>query len=143
MNWKRSVALVGLLLALVSQSGCSSGMGQVKGLVTWPDGSPATELAGGQVIFESQAMRLSARGVIGKDGRFTLRTSREGDGAPVGDYEVAIVEHRVATAGEGSPLAPQRLPEKYSDFPTSGLKATVKPGLTPVTLVVERLGDKN
>ena len=72
-----------------------------------------------------------------------LRTSKEGDGAQLGDYEVAILEHRVAIAGEGSPLAPQRLPERYYDFKTSGLKATVKPGLNPVTLVVERLGAEN
>jgi hypothetical protein len=117
-------------------------MGQVDGKVTWADGSPATELAGGQVIFESQEMRITARGEIGPDGKFKLRTSKEGDGAMVGEYDVAIVEHRVAIGGEGGPVAPQRLPDKYYDFKTSGLKATVKPGLSPVTLKVERLGNK-
>src|SRR3954453_4090916 len=98
MKW-RSVGLLGLALAVLSLSGCGPGMGQVEGKITWKDGSPAKELAGGQVIFESQAMRLPSRGEIGPDGSFTLRTSKEGDGAQVGDYDVAIVEHRVATGG--------------------------------------------
>ncbi|MBY0456375.1 MAG: hypothetical protein K2V38_03490, partial [Gemmataceae bacterium] len=67
---------------------------------------------------------------------------QEGDGAQVGEYEVAIVEHRVATGGEGSKLAPQQLPDRYADFKTSGLKAAVKPGVSPVTLTVERPGKK-
>lgn len=114
-------------------------MGQVDGKVVWTDGSPATELANGQVIFESQEMRITARGQIGPDGTFTLRTSQEGDGARVGEYDVAIVEHRVSKGGEGGPLSQQFLPTKYYDFKTSGLKATVKPGRSPVTLTVERI----
>jgi hypothetical protein len=139
MHPLRSVALSSLLLALAALSGCGPSMGQIDGKVVWTDGSPATELAGGQVIFESQEMRITARGEIGPDGSFTLRTSQEGDGARVGEYEVAIVEHRVSTGGEGGPLSPQRLPNKYYDFKTSGLKATVKPGRSPVTLTVEPL----
>jgi len=48
----------------------------------------------------------------------------------------------VAAGGEGSPVAPQRLPNNYYDFKTSGLKATVKAGSSPVTLTVERLKGK-
>jgi hypothetical protein len=143
MKSMRFFSLLGLLLVSIALSGCGdSSMGQVEGKVVWSDGSPATELAGGQVIFESQAMRITARGEIGPDGGFTLRTSQDGDGAKVGDYAVAIVEHRVATAGEGSPLAPQRLPVKYYEFKTSGLTAAVKPGHSPVTLTVERFVGK-
>jgi len=142
MKLIRPAVLAGLLLALTALAGCGPSMGQVDGKVVWAGGAPAAELAGGQVIFESQAMRITARGEIGKDGGFTLRTSKEGDGAQVGDYDVAIVEHRVATGGEGSPLSPQRLPDKYYDFKTSGLKATVKSGRSPVTLTVDRLNPK-
>jgi hypothetical protein len=138
MHPLRSVGATGLLVALLTPAGCGPSMGQVDGKIVWPDGSPAVELAGGQVIFESQEMRITSRGEIGPDATFTLRTSQEGDGARVGEYEVAIVEHRVATGGEGSPLTPQRLPAKYYDFKTSGLKAAVKSGRTPVTLTVER-----
>jgi len=74
--------------------GCGGSMGQIDGKVVWTDGTPAKELSGGQVIFESQAMRITARGQIGPDGSFTLRTTTVGDGAKLGDYEVAIVEHR-------------------------------------------------
>jgi hypothetical protein len=142
MNVKRTLAALVLLIGLTALSGCGAPMGQVEGKIVWSDGSPAKELAGGQVIFESQQMRITARGEIGPNGEFTLRTAKEGDGAQVGEYDVAIVEHRVATGGEGSPVAPQKLPDKYYDFKTSGLKATVKPGNTPVTLTVERQGKK-
>jgi hypothetical protein len=139
MNVLRPVIL---LVGLIALSGCGPSMGQIEGKVVWADGSPAKELAGGQVIFESQPMRITARGEIGPDGGFKLRTSKEGDGAQVGEYDVAIVEHRVSVGGEGGPLAPQHLPDRYYDFKTSGLKAAVKSGTTPVTLKVERLGKK-
>ena len=136
--------LAGLFMAVLVPllSGCGPSMGQIEGKIVWTDGTPAVELAGGQVIFESQEMRITARGEIGPDGTFKLRTSKPDDGAKLGEYEVAIVEHRVATGGEGSRLAPQRLPDKYYDFKTSGLKATVTAGVTPLTLTVERLGGK-
>ena len=142
MNVKRTLGPLVLLVGLTTLSGCGPSMGQVEGKIVWSDGSPAKELSGGQVIFESQQMRISARGEIGPNGEFTVRTVKEGDGAQVGEYDVAIVEHRVATAGEGSPVAPQKLPDKYYDFKTSGLKATVKSGNNPVTLTVERQGKK-
>ena len=73
-------------------------------------------------------------------------------GGQLGFHAVAGSRHLERTAGvevtaggrvEGAgELAPQRLPDKYYDFKTSGLKATVKAGVTPVTLVVERLGGK-
>jgi hypothetical protein len=135
-------ACAAFALALLAVAGCGPSMGQVDGKVVWADGKPAAELANGQVIFESPEMRITARGEIAADGTFTLRTSQEGDGAKVGEYQVAIVEHRVATGGEGSPVAPQRLADKYYDFKTSGLTATVKPGRHPVTLTVERAGKK-
>jgi len=137
MHRLRPVGLSALLVGLAALGGCGQSMGQVDGKVVWTDGSPAVELANGQVIFESQPMRISARGEITKDATFTLRTSKEGDGAQVGDYDVAIVEHRVTPEGKQPP--PPKLPEKYYDFKTSGLKATVKPGRTPVTLTVERV----
>lgn len=138
----RATALAVLLLVSFVLTGCGPSMGQVAGKVAWPDGAPATELAGGQVIFESQELRTTGRGEIDKDGGFTLRTTAEGDGVQAGEYEVAIVEHRPSTGGEGGPIAPQRLPTKYYDFKTSGLKATVKSGTNPVTLTVERMPGK-
>ena len=142
MNVKRTLCWLILLPGLTALSGCGSSMGQVEGKIVWSDGSPAKELAGGQVIFESQQMRITSRGEIGPNGEFALRTVKEGDGVQVGEYDVAIVEHRAATGGEGSPVSPQRLADKYYDFKTSGLKATVKSGNNPITLTVERQGKK-
>ncbi|MBY0459628.1 MAG: hypothetical protein K2V38_20100, partial [Gemmataceae bacterium] len=64
MRFARGAALLAAV-GLAGLSGCGPSMGQVEGKVVWADGSPATELAGGQVIFESQAMRITARGEIG------------------------------------------------------------------------------
>jgi hypothetical protein len=114
-------------------------MGQVEGTIVWSDGTPAKELKGGQVIFDSAELKVSARGEIDEEGRFTLRTANPNDGAQVGEYDVAIVEHRPSTGGEGSALAPQKLDSKYYDNKTSGLKATVKSGPNPIKLTVERM----
>jgi hypothetical protein len=113
-------------------------MGQVDGKLVWEDGAPAKELEGSQVVFESAALRTSARGVIGPDGTFKLGTRTRDDGAPVGEYQVAVIEHRKNANAEGTALVPARLAPKYADLKTSGLTATVKRGTTPLTFTLER-----
>lgn len=119
-------------------AGCGPGMGQIEGKIVWSDGSPAKELSGGQVVFESEELKTSARGEIDSEGHFRLRTNKPDDGAAVGEYAVAIIEHRLSTGGEGSSLAAPKIETRYYDMKTSNLKATVKPGVNPVTLTVER-----
>lgn len=133
MTLLRPLALAGLL-ALAA--GCGPGMGQVDGKLVWADGQPAVELEGGEVVFEAAAGGLSARGTVGKDATFRLRTTGADDGAPVGEYKVAVVEHQ-KLIGEGQ-MAPPLLDTKYRDFKTSGLTATVKSGTTPLTLTVSK-----
>ena len=117
--------------------GCGASKVQVAGKVEWTDGKPAVELADGQVIFESPTTKLSARGVITKEGTFTINTEGTGDGIVPGEYQVAIVEHRPSPEGS-TRVPPQHLPDKYYSFTTSGLTATVKSGPNPITLKVEK-----
>jgi hypothetical protein len=127
-----------LVAVLGLAAGCGGRMGQVDGKVVWADGGPATELEGSEVVFESAALGLSARGTVGPDGTFRLRTEQPDDGAPVGDYRVAVAENQRNANPEGTLLHPPVLDQKYRDFKTSGLTATVSPGVTPVTLTVTK-----
>jgi hypothetical protein len=133
--------LLPLLLLLFTVVGCGPTKGQVAGKVVWSDGSPAKELANGQVIFESAELRISARGVIQPDGAFRIDTESTSDGILLGTYKVAIVEHRPAAEGE-TKLPPQHLPNKYYVFETSGLSATVNSGTNNITLTVDRMPGK-
>jgi hypothetical protein len=123
--------------ALLLLAGCG-GMGQVDGKLVWEDGTPAKELEGSQVVFESAALRTSARGVVGPDGTFRLGTRARDDGAPVGEYQVAVLENRKNADAAGTALTPALLAPKYADLTTAGLTATVKPGTTSVTFTLKR-----
>jgi hypothetical protein len=125
-------------LAAVALAGCGQGYQPVSGRVVWKDGTPAKELSGSQVVFESAELKMSARGTIGPDGSFTITTVNPDDGVPAGTYKVAIVEERKSLAAEGSQLAPGLLDVKYYDLNTSGLTADVTSGKNEVTLTVER-----
>jgi hypothetical protein len=128
-----------LALALLVLAGCGGGMGQVDGKLVWEDGTPAKELAGSQVVFESAELKVSARGVVDSEGNFKLGTRTRDDGAPVGDYEVTVIEHRPNANAAGTSLVPAVLPGKYADLKTSGLTATVKSGPNPLSFTLQRL----
>lgn len=66
------------------------------------------------------------------DGSFILHTYEPDDGAPAGDYLVAISTAPTATKSGPSLKEVERpidhLKGRYADPKTSGLKATIKPG---------------
>jgi hypothetical protein len=123
---------VSAVFACLALSGCpSKGYLPVKGQLLWEDGRPLQELAGFEVTFSSQELKLSARGTISEDGTFTLGTDKAGDGAPPGTYVVTVTQpHRM----------PDR-PEKrnpivllvYEDPDLSPLRATVSADNTDFT----------
>lgn len=60
-------------------------------------------------------------------GKFTLSTYSQADGAPAGEYRVAVVWHPLVNDGGGPVRGPNKLPAKYSQPDTSGLTVTIDP----------------
>src|SRR5262249_20625009 len=68
-------------------------------------------------------------GRVETDGSFTLSTFVPGDGAPAGDYRVAIAW--LADVSRADPVTgevPRKLAPRYADPKTSDLRAQVKEG---------------
>ena len=126
---------VGVLFVALAATGCGSGKYPVEGRVVWLDGTPATELAGYSVEFNSKEAKVSATGVIRADSTFDLGTDRPGDGVVPATYKVAVCP--ADPEGDVRPK-PLLIPRKYTDSETSGLVETVgRPGKA-VTLRLER-----
>lgn len=136
LHWRWVVAV----FAAVLVSGCGGGGPYpVEGQVVWKDGSPATELAGSQVVFDIPEKQTSARGVVQPDGSFGVSTTKPDDGALEGQHKVAIIETRKQQGGpDSSNIAPGVIDPRFYDLKTSGLTATIKPGTNKVSLTVER-----
>jgi hypothetical protein len=125
-------AAVASLAVLLSS--CGSGGPQlypVKGSVLYED-KPAE---GATVVFHpvnGQPDAPKPSGVVGKDGTFILRTHPHGEGAPEGDYLVAVTWFDAPAPakkeGRDPPDPKSKLSELYADATKSGLKATVNPG---------------
>jgi hypothetical protein len=125
------------LVALVS--GCGSSLCPINGKLQWKDGSPAKELAGGQVVFEQAEKRTSSIGVIKPDGTFEMTTLKPGDGVPSGHHQVAILEHRPNANAGGTQLVPAKLDLKYADLNSSGLEVDIHPGKNEVSFTLDRV----
>jgi hypothetical protein len=91
---------------------------------------------------------ISAFGLTDAQGKFTMRTYEDGDGAPVGEHQVTITKTEAGKQPPGPPrtgpdefdpnkydppgfgvtpppVVKHLIPEKYASSATSGLKATV------------------
>lgn len=116
----------GGLLALVTTSiGCGSGspipLTSVSGNVTL-DGTP---LSSGNITFMPKGNAgQSASGTI-VNGAYELGTFEAGDGAPPGEYTVAVQSYTVEPTME-NPKGQPAVPEKYLTTNASGLTATVQ-----------------
>jgi hypothetical protein len=123
-------------LAVLLISGCGkSGLYRVEGKVVFPDGTPLTA---GTVEFNplDKDAILAPRGEIEADGTFRASTHKEGDGAPPGDYRVAITPPDELEPGRPRPLPYDR---RFKTFETSGLEYTVKEGRNEFfTITVEK-----
>jgi hypothetical protein len=121
--------------------GCSTkDIHPVDGQVVWKDGTPAKDLAGSLIMFESAEKKTSSRGQIDGEGRFQLTTETENDGAPSGEHTVLIIEVGRKSLGgaDGSAIAPARVDTRYMTPQTSDLKAKVEPGDNKITLTIDR-----
>jgi hypothetical protein len=134
--FRPSGATLAAVLALACAS-CGGGSGPilhpVRGKVTH-QGKPA---AGALVVFHPvgnagpAAVRPSA--LVGEDGSFSLTSSKPGDGAEAGQYQVTVIwlstGGMAGGMGGGEAKGDQdRLRGRYNTPSTSGLTAEVKPG---------------
>ena len=116
------VAILGVCLLLLV--GCGKNV-QVKGKVTFEDGSPLTT---GMVIF--QAGSTQSKAPIEEDGSYVVGTLKADDGLPRGTYQVYITG-AVEVSGisvTGAMLAPpvELIDSKFTKPETSGLTVEVK-----------------
>ena len=130
MNRFSAIWLLGMAVSLGVGCGSKTEFETAKaaGRVTL-DGKPVTE---GSVVL-TPARGWPARGELDGEGRFTLSTYEQGDGAILGPHEIAVL----AMSGpdpsehfERPPPAPTKwlVPERYGNRATSGLTYEVKPG---------------
>lgn len=103
----------------------------VGGTVTL-DGSP---VEGATIMFCAPNLKLTAYGKTDVTGAYQLTTYEQGDGAPVGHFQVTIrkQEHEVTAKSDHPALPPasrslDRLPLKYAESETSGLSVDIAVG---------------
>jgi hypothetical protein len=135
-------AAVFALLPLVALTGCSGGR-----LKTYP--------VTGQILYNGQPLKgvdvalhpvdpkndagYPPHATTDADGKFTLTTFLKNDGAPAGEFRLAVA-FAVEAVEEGSDQSKKltaQVPVKYHKAETSGLTATVKPepnALDPIQL---------
>jgi hypothetical protein len=120
------------MVALIA--GCSGGSMEstVSGSVTL-DGNG---IGPGTIVFAPVDIGKPATGSIEKNGRYTLKTSRD-IGLASGDYKVAVSIRELpenVKRGDRPPLGKLLIPEKYEQSATSGLKYTVTPGQNTIDI---------
>ena len=134
----KALLCLGLSCLFAAAAGCGNEkIYPVEGRVVFADGTPATELAGGLVIFASEEAKGSSRGAIQADGTFRLSTIATGDGAYLGKNRISVSGPR-KIVGVKQP-ASILLDPKYADPETSGLEYTVVAGQNKdVEVMIER-----
>jgi hypothetical protein len=133
----RRVALAVLVAALAGCGGVRTT--SVEGKLVWADDTPARELAGGVVMFQTADGATKVHGVIDPEGAFQLA-----EAIPVGIYQVYVSETLpvVRETDEGAVLGAPKMDPRFGDPKASGLTATVQSGGDPVVLKVGRAGKK-
>src|SRR5262245_36348370 len=141
-HWPALRVLAALSAALLITSGCSNGR-----IKTYP--------VGGQVLYNGDPLKgvdialhpmdpkndtgYPPHATTDANGKFTLTTFLKDDGAPAGEFRVAVA-FAVEAIDEGSDQGKRlsfQVPEKYHRAETSGLTVTIKPGsndLEPIRL---------
>jgi len=137
-------AVLLLTLSCVGFIGCSKQeMAQVAGRIVFAeDNTAAAELSGYRVSFlchrdqpDGKSRRVTATGLVGEDGTFTMNTYEMGDGVLLGTHQVAITPP-VLLSEEVLTRKPIILP-RFGNPAQSGLTAVVD-GDTEVVLEVQR-----
>jgi len=128
---------LGLVLAVLPGcSGSPEATQPVEGLVTY-QGEP---LEGGAVLFDmvtptGSGKRYTARARIDSQGRYSLSTFGEEDGAVAGRYRVAVSGKEPVLTNEAD-APPPAIPLKYSSVETSGLAYEVVEGHNQIDIAL-------
>jgi hypothetical protein len=125
----RRLSWMAAFLAAVACSACSreEKVYPVEGQVL-VDGKPAARV---QVSFQPVNGTPDAARPVGQtdeQGKFTLTTRVGGDGAPVGEYRVALTRYLARKRGKDDYEPVNDLPPRYERADSSGLTATVSAG---------------
>src|SRR5262245_20158985 len=128
----RPALAAGMSLLILLSSSCSKGHQRypVRGQFLF-EGKPAP---GASVVFHLVGGDLQSpkpSGVVADDGSYSLATYPFGDGAPPGEYRVAIVWLDGDRRREDGTI-PNKLPSRYATPASSGLDARVNDGPTEV-----------
>jgi hypothetical protein len=94
-----------------------------------------TPMPGAIVTFTGEsgdAKGVTAVGVVEADGAFKLSTFKGFDGAPAGDYKIAVAWRASGKTG------PSLLPARYNTAAKSGLTATIQPGVNKISLELRK-----
>jgi len=134
---RRAIAVAVLSAAstvvVLAAGGCGGrGTLPVTGTVRLADGAP---VANATVVFESAGLPVSPSGTTDATGRFSLTAFQRHDGAPAGDYRIAVHPPLAADSSEEQPASP--FDPRYASASTSGLEFTVARGSTTCDLVLD------
>lgn len=138
----RGIAVVAAVWMLFL-SGCGAGnlpTYPVEGIVEFEDGE---RLKFGNIEFYSPEHQINARGVIARDGTFTLTTYREGDGAVEGRHEIIIMQQVGDYFLANSEAQIQHdhgglIDTSHFDYQSSGLSCQIEPGPNRLRLIVRK-----
>lgn len=129
----RPGCIVAVMIATSAAAGCGGrATVPVAGSVRLTDGTP---VVGATVVFESAQHRVSPSGTTDATGVFKLTAFARDDGAPPGDYRIAVHPPQAADSSESQPPAP--FADRYASASTSGLSFTVGSGSAACSLVLE------
>lgn len=128
------------LVAVTSFAGCQRSEHQP--LAVYPvrgelfvDGKPAENAAiAFHPVNRTEWASATSRGVVDRDGRFSLTTYAANDGAPEGEYVVTVYwpDRPLNPAGEGDDLPADKLGRRFANASQSKLRARL--GHQPATL---------
>ena len=125
-------SLCGLAICCLLTLGCARRVSlvPVEGRVTL-DGRP---LETGAVMVQPKA-GPAAQAKIAADGTFRLGTFKPDDGAIPGAATVRVICRKALTQpGVETAYGPSVIPEKYTQFDTSGISVEIKAGMPPLEI---------
>jgi hypothetical protein len=134
MGCLKAVCRLLCLVTLTAVAGCSDGVKTYKipGRVVYQDGAPVPNAS---LVLQTGTgeQAVTARGMTGVDGAFTLTTFEDEDGVVEGEHTVSLSP---MPAPEGVKQA--TIPAAYWDFGSSGLKTSVTPTTPEIVITIDR-----